>query len=293
MFDYFYGEQSEQFSFYRIPKILFTDESFKGLSAEAKVLYGILLDRMSLSTKNGWMDPDGRVYIIFTTEEVMNAMHCADNKATKLLAELENKAGLIVRKRMGLGRPNRIYVKNFVAPIDPRFDERFRNRENNDSGGGHITCQESSESRCNNTDMSNTEYSDTESFSSIRKGSDAMDTYDSMRAYFEDALDMDVLKCDCSSDAETLDGILDLVTDVCTSDRSFIRVAGEDKPAEVVKSRFMKLNSEHIRYVLASLKDNTTRIRDPKQYLIAALYNAPATMKTYYRSWANSNEACR
>ena len=114
MYDYFYGAEAEQFSFYRIPKVLFTEERFRSVSAEAKVLYGLLLDRMSLSCKNGWLDKEGRVYIIFTIEEVMTALGCADQKAGKLLHELESKCRLIERKRQGLGKPNLIYVKNFV-----------------------------------------------------------------------------------------------------------------------------------------------------------------------------------
>ena len=101
MYDYFYGAEAEQFSFYRIPKVLFTEERFRSVSAEAKVLYGLLLDRMSLSCKNGWLDKEGRVYIIFTIEEVMTALGCADQKAGKLLHELESKCRLIERKRQG------------------------------------------------------------------------------------------------------------------------------------------------------------------------------------------------
>lgn len=84
MYEYFYGEQSNQFSFYRIPKILFIDEAFKSISPEAKILYGILLDRMSLSQKNGWTDDCGRVYIIFTVEEIMSSLCCQNQKANKL-----------------------------------------------------------------------------------------------------------------------------------------------------------------------------------------------------------------
>ena len=109
------------FSYFRVPKILFRDIKFKDLSTDAKTLYGILLDRMGLSVKNGWLDEQGRVYIIFPVQEVMDALGCADNKATKLFRELE-KFGLIERKRRGLGKPNLIYVKNFADP-------RFRNRE--------------------------------------------------------------------------------------------------------------------------------------------------------------------
>ena len=101
-FDYFYGQQSELFTFYRVPKVLFTNERFWNISADAKMLYGILLDRMSLSAKNGWIDKNGRVYIIFTIDEAKMALNCAEQKAIKLLSELEKKAGLIERKRQGL-----------------------------------------------------------------------------------------------------------------------------------------------------------------------------------------------
>ena len=101
-FDYFYGQQSDLFTFYRVPKVLFTNERFWNISADAKMLYGILLDRMSLSAKNGWIDKNGRVYIIFTIDEAKMALNCAEQKAIKLLSELEKKAGLIERKRQGI-----------------------------------------------------------------------------------------------------------------------------------------------------------------------------------------------
>ena len=106
--DYFYGQAGELFSFYRIPKALFQESRFQNLSTDAKTLYGILLDRMSLSAKNGWLDEQGRVFIIFTIEDVKRALCCADNKATKLLRELE-EFGLIERKRRGLGKPSLVY----------------------------------------------------------------------------------------------------------------------------------------------------------------------------------------
>ena len=123
-YEYFYGAQAEQFSFYRIPKALFTEPNFRELSTDAKVLYGILLDRMSLSLKNQWLDAQNKVYIIFTVEEIMDALNCANQKATRLMVELEKQAGLIERKRQGLGRPNLIYVKNFVATINSKSCEK-------------------------------------------------------------------------------------------------------------------------------------------------------------------------
>lgn len=106
------------------PKALFTEPNFRELSTDAKVLYGILLDRMSLSLKNQWLDAQNKVYIIFTVEEIMDALNCANQKATRLMVELEKQAGLIERKRQGLGRPNLIYVKNFAATINSKSCEK-------------------------------------------------------------------------------------------------------------------------------------------------------------------------
>ena len=114
--DYFYGQSGELFSYFRIPKALFQDRRFRQLSTDARTLYGILLDRMSLSVKNHWLDEQSRVYIIFTTEEIMEALSCANQKACRLMLELEKDAGLIERKRQGLGKPSLIYVKNFAVP---------------------------------------------------------------------------------------------------------------------------------------------------------------------------------
>lgn len=115
-FDYFRGMEAEQYSFYRVPKVLFTAECFKSLSCEAKVLYGLMLDRMSLSIKNRWFDEEDRVYIIFTVEEIMELLGCGRQKAIKNIAELDSEKGigLIEKKRLGLGKPNVIYVKNFM-----------------------------------------------------------------------------------------------------------------------------------------------------------------------------------
>lgn len=154
MYDYFYGAEADQFSFYRIPKVLFTEERFKSISAEAKVLYGLLLDRMSLSARNGWLDEEGRVYIIFSVEDIMTSMGCANQKSAKLLYELESKCSLIERKRQGLGKPNLIYVKNFVTPSE----SHFKKCENHDSGSVKITSQESLKSHANNTENNNTEH---------------------------------------------------------------------------------------------------------------------------------------
>lgn len=87
--DYFYGDEAEQFSYFRIPRLLVTSPRFRGLSTEAKLLYGLLLDRMGLSMKNGWLEKDGRVYIFYSIDEICKDLNCASEKAAMLLAELE------------------------------------------------------------------------------------------------------------------------------------------------------------------------------------------------------------
>ena len=115
--DYFYGDESEQFSYFRVPRLLITSPRFKGLSTDAKLLYGMLLDRMSLSAKNGWYDEQSRVYIYYTADEIRTDMGCGNDKALKLLSELDTKkgVGLIERIKQGQGKPTKIYVKRFTT----------------------------------------------------------------------------------------------------------------------------------------------------------------------------------
>ena len=290
MFDYFYGAQAEQFSFYRVPKVLFTREQFKQLSAEAKILYGIMLDKLDLSVKNKWVDEKGRVYIIYTIEQIMADMNCADQKATKLLDELEKKCGLIERKRQGLGKPNLIFLKNFITGVEGSLMARIQNRENHDSGAVNITTADYPKSRGINTNHNNTENND---INPIQSGfdEDGMCERNEYERYFRESLSIDVLLRENLGEEETILGILDLMVDVCCSKRSVIRIAGDDKPLAVVKSRFMKLNAEQIRYVLKCLSENTTRVRNIRQYLLTALYNAPATIRPFYQAWVNNDMA--
>ena len=134
--DYFYGQSGELFSYFRIPKALFQDSRFRQLSTDARTLYGILLDRMSLSAKNGWMDKQGRVYIIYTVREVQESLCCAEHKAVKLFRELE-QIDLIERKRRGLGRPSLIYVKDFTTGLS---------KTHNDGNSPDCICEPASQS---------------------------------------------------------------------------------------------------------------------------------------------------
>ena len=270
-YDYFYGQQSEQFSFYRIPKILFSQDKFWNVSTDAKLLYGILLDRMNLSARNGWLDEAGRVYIIFTIEEIKESLGCAEKKAVKLLDELEKKAELIERKRQGLGKPNLIYVKNFISGS---VERQFLNCRNDNSATFQKTIQDLSKAQGNNTDIKNTDLSDTNSiFPSGNCGKENGN---------EEQLGMEYLQKDYPYDVDRLENILELVVETVCSKRQIIRIGGDDRPIEVVKSRFMKLDSEHIRYVLDCFKENTTKIRNIRQYMLASLYNAPTTIGSYF-----------
>lgn len=280
-YDYFYGEQAEQFAFYRIPKVLFSKDKFWSVSADAKLLYGILLDRMNLSAKNGWLDEAGRVYIIFTIEEIKESLGCAEKKAVKLLDELEKKAELIERKRQGLGKPNLIYVKNFISGS---VERQFLNCQNDNSTISQNTIQDLSKVQGNNTDIKNTDLSDTNSiFPSVDCGKDnGNEEYRQYYQYFYEQLGIEYLKKDYPYDLGILESILELVVETVCTKRQIIRIGGDDRPVEVVKSRFMKLDSEHIRYVLDCFKENTTKIRNIRQYMLATLYNAPTTIGSYF-----------
>ena len=280
-YDYFYGQQSEQFSFYRIPKILFSQDKFWNVSTDAKLLYGILLDRMNLSARNGWLDEAGRVYIIFTIEEIKESLGCAEKKAVKLLDELEKKAELIERKRQGLGKPNLIYVKNFISES---VERQFLNCQNDNSATFQNTIQDLSKAQGNNTDIKNTDLSDTNSiFPSENCGKEnGNEEYQQYYQYFYEQLGIEYLQQDYPYDVDRLENILELVVETVCSKRQIIRIGGDDRPIEVVKSRFMKLNSEHIRYVMDCFKENTTKIRNIRQYMLASLYNAPTTIESYF-----------
>ena len=318
MFDYIYGDESEQYAFYRVPKLLFTAEVFTTLTPEAKVLYGILLDRVTISLKNGWMDEEHRVFIIFTVEEIMDFLHCGNKKAGKLLAELEKKAGLIERKRQGLCRPNLIYVKNFVRTVDEKtglvIHKKAENpvhnlvdKSDNETTGHIRKCQkdmsgevrttrlEMSKGHGNKTEKNKTDQNKTDNPIYPEDGRNGMNEitdpknnpYGWYRDYFLEALDyQELLQC-FPYDRDTLEGILDLLVDTCASEKACIRVGGVEIPAETVRSRLMRLNYGHVRYVMDCLRENTSKIRNIRQYLLSALYNAPGTLEAYYRARVN------
>ena len=267
-FPFHYGEEADSYTFYRIPKALFENPELEGLSTDAKLLYGLLLDRMQLSIRNQWFDESGRAYIYFTVEQIMERLHCGNKKVSHLLAELDdrNGVGLITRIRQGQGKADKIYVRKCSA-----------------SSGIHIRAGPDLQK----ADIDCENYLLDQEAELLRQEEMALQKYTDYREYFKERISYDVLLHDYPYEEESLDEIIDLLVEVSCSDRKMIRVGGEDKPVEIVKSKLMKLNSEHIRYVMGCLNENTTEVRNIRQYLLTTLYNAPSTISHYYRAKVN------
>lgn len=270
-YPYFKGLEADRYSFYRVPKALVKADLFQKMSGDAKLLYAVLLDRMSLSIKNGWQDKHGNAYIICTIEEVMDSIHCARQKAVKLLDELEQEFRLIERRRQGLGKPNLLYVKDLYAGLS---QSNYWKYENHTSGSLKNELPGVPKSNGSNTEKINkTDNSETDLIYPAE-----LQEEEQYRHYFKEVLELEILEQGYPADKTVLYEILELLVETVTSRKKFLRICGEDKPKEVVKSRLMKLDSSHIQYILECLKENSTQIRNIKQYLLATLYNAPVTV---------------
>ena len=305
-FNYYYGKEAESFSFFRIPKLLFTDPIFAKLSSDAKVLYGILLDRMNLSMKNNWIDEENKVYIIFTIEEIAEIMCCATQKATKILQELDDKKGigLIEKKRLGLGKPNILYVKNFIIQETNEqensvqdkitnqelWKSQFKNDENHNSGNVNFTKQELCKSQCNKTNLNKTEYSDTEynntspispSKEKIIKDNSVSQKQDTeveeVIEILKENIDYSFLVKEQSKNKEKIDLILNLMAEAIQN-KTDIRINCRIIEHETVKEQFLSLQKEHINYVLLVLNENKKKITNLRAYLLSLLYNAPVNI---------------
>lgn len=330
-FDYYYGAEAEQFSFYRVPRLLIKDERFKGLSSDAKLLYGLMLDRMSLSMKNGWFDDENRAYIHYTVENIMEDLGCARATCAKVIAELDSKKGigLIEKKRQGLGKPDIIYVKNFVvveqntqpeivrekpANIDVSAEVQNLNvkKFNNQTSGSSKTelqeIQNADFRRFNNQtsgssenefadvqevnpNYNNTNYTDLsynnpiyQSDSGTEIGMDGMDDVNAYIEIIKENIEYEHhMKYGSYQDKGLYDELFDIICEVVCVKHKFIKIGGDDYPYELVKSKFLKLNSSHLEYVIGCMKNTTSKITNIKAYMIAALYNAPSTINHYYQ----------
>ena len=318
-FRYFYGEEADMHSFYRIPKLLFTNDYFKALSNDAKILYGLMLDRMSLSVKNQWFDEENKAYIYFSVEDIMELLNCGKNKAVKIMQELDDETGigLIEKKRQGFGKANIIYVKNFV--IEDIVEEKPLQEFTNQTSGDKVEDTEVYKSiimmftiqtsripknkplevyfsNPNNNKYNNTYKSNTESnlIPSVTQESeddtircDEMEQYYILEETVKQNIDYDVLLQSYPNEVQLVQGIYELIVETVAYTGKKLVIASNELPTEFVKNRFMKLNFMHIQYVISSMKKNTTEIKNIKKYLLAALYNAPATMQGYYQAEVN------
>lgn len=287
-FDYYYGKEAEQFTFFRIPKTLFTDPFFSDLSVEAKVLYGVLLDRMSLSIKNQWCDDKNRVYIIFTIEEIMEVFSWGRNKAVQMMKELEKK-GLIEKKRLGLGRPNRIFVKNFIQEKttiqekekeQPEREEKktsiwkpnLQKFEKQTSRSGKNKLPEVPKQDPNNTDKNKTEDNHTE-----KNNTFLMSEKRSWEEDVEQTLKKNISyeKWKDRPEKEQVDILLEIMLRAITEKETRFTGGLKKIPQEQRKEHLLQLRQEHIHYVLEYLKEYApNRISNPNAYLLTLLWNA-------------------
>lgn len=295
-FNYFYGTEADQFSFYRIPKALFTDSYFKDLSSDAKILYGLMLDRMSLSIKNQWFDDKNRAYIYFSIEDIMELLNCGRNKAIKSMRELDDETGigLIEKRRQGFGKVNVIYVKTFMPEKtdEKKFEEELKKFKKQTS----LENEESTEvyiSNPNNTNLSDTEMNDNKSnhiISMDEKRFDSDNRSEDYQAYenlVKETIDYESLEVTHHDDMRQVDEIVNLIVETVMCKNDKILIASNWYPASLVKKKFLMLTYSHIEYVLHCMSGNTTKVKNIKKYLLAALFNAPSTMNGYYQAEVN------
>ena len=337
-FDYYYGAQAEQFNFIRIPKAMIVDPMFADLSVNAKLLYGVLLDRMNLSMKNRWFDSENRVYIIYQIAEIMEDFNFSKKTAVRYLNELEN-FGLVEKKRRGLGLPSLLYVKNFVVfqdhsePDDTDFDdvaeddnlnenmETSRGIQGETSRGVRTYTSRSvdmetskgvqketlrgakselqevtkrgpliSKTNSNNININNTKESNNILSNPMVKnavdvmGREEESIFEKYTKMVKDNIDYDVLISRHYLEKSMIDGMVNLIVETIISENDYIIISSTKFPKETVKSRFSKLDISHIEYVLECMNHNITNIKNIKKYLLAALYNAPTTIDSYYKA---------
>ena len=328
-FDYYTVHETEQFTFVRIPKVFFTNDLFKKLSLDSKVLYGFMLDRMSLSIANGWIDDNRHPYIIFSIEAIMESMCCAKQKAVKILSELDEVKGigLIKKVKRGFGKPDLIYVKNFARVIDENGAFKTLSEpenqvgkinnsswfENHTSCGMKIEPNEVCYSNPNNTEYS----SNTENINNLSiKSEDFSDendadltynlqenerkefftlrsliqenkiqniTYKQLYKFTRNLISADDLVYHLTNSSneqiakEQVEEIIQLMIDVFSTKSPTIYVSGGERNADIVRTRFLKLDYNLVLQVCNNVRKNKTRVKNPCQYLLSMLYNAKSS----------------
>lgn len=315
-FEYYYGSQADQFSFIKIPKAMLTEEVYSTLSLQAKMLYGVLLDRMNLSMKNGWFDAENKVFIICQITEIQDYLGFSKKKAIDYLNELE-EFGLVEKKRRGLGLPSILYVKSFLVQKDCSVKNASTElsvfRSNNlgtsrvvdfdtsrsvdleTSRSSEIALQEVSKSvplinntKENNTKGSNHQSNQDDPVIGISEEKVVPEEIESVRDVYEkiikENIEYDYLIQAEWIKKEEIDELVTLMVDTVSYECKKMRIGGRDIPYQEVKSRFLKLTRSHIEYVLEALEANCTNIKDTYRYNLTALFNAPTTISNYYRA---------
>ena len=309
-FDYYYGVEAEQFTFVRVPKVLFTDkEHFGGLSNEAKLLYGLLLERMSLSRKNNQIDKHNRVYIIFPVEEIEESLDVGHEKALNLLKELDDQSGigLVKKKRRGLGLPSILYVKNFIVKGEQNTDRvptsrstenefqefgktDFKKSENQTSENPKNRLHEVRKSDSNNIDINNTDMSYTYD-QSIDRSQAGIQNFSPGADGLIDGIDRNTVEeevkkqidYDClishpdSSVVQMAEEIKDLMVDVLYGERSVVS-EGKRVSEETAKAAYRKITFDHVQYVMKSLVSDPDKISRIDRFLTASLFNSVYTL---------------
>ena len=252
-----------------------------------------------------------RVYIIYTVDAIMEDLGCAKATCVKIMKELdtENGIGLIEKKRRGLGKPDIIYVKNFSTITDAQTEEKSDNAEkftevqklNLKKSNMHTSRSSEIElaevhkadpiyTNYNKTNQSYIDMSYTNPINQSGNGSKSekrIDLMDDVNAYIElikDNIEYEHhMKYDDWQNKALYEELFEVICEVVCVKRTTIRIAGEDYPYELVKSKFLKLNSGHLEYVIGCMHDTNTKITNIKAYMVTALYNAPSTMNHYYQ----------
>ena len=318
-FRYFYGEEADMHSFYRIPKLLFTNDYFKALSNDAKILYGLMLDRMSLSVKNQWFDEENKAYIYFSVEDIMELLNCGKNKAVKIMQELDDETGigLIEKRRQGFGKVNIIYVKTFMPEKTEEksledelkkfkkqtseeneestevYNSNFMKSQNQTSRSPENKLQEVYISNPNNTNLSDTEMNDNKSNQIVSAdenrsdGDNSSEEYQAYEKLVKETVDYESLEVTHHDDMRQVDEIVNLIVETVMCKNDKILIASNWYPASLVKKKFLMLTYSHIEYVLHCMRGNTTKVKNIKKYLLASLFNAPSTMNGYYQAEVN------
>ena len=312
-FDYFYGSEAEQFTFYRIPKILITSQFFKKVSDSAKLLYGLMLDRMSLSIRNGWLDDDNRAYIFFTTNDVMEQMSCGTEKATKMLAELDSEKGigLIERVKQGQGRPAIIYLKKFYDIEDKdttsqsstlknenqAFEEsKNKTFENRKSGLSEIESLEFRKSKCNYNNINNTDINyiypiNQDNYniqnSDTQNEEEWIDRYTKTVDEIKTQIDYDYLIN--HAECDIVDEVVNIMAEVMTVYRPKYKIEGDFIEYNAVVNKFRQITAQKLEICLLAYSRKIQRIKNPKAYWISTLYNIPLTSEIVLQNMINSD----